>query len=939
MEDDNDYIDEIEEVSEEMDSDEIIDNGYDGGFSYGAKTDPGVVQRIQSIRNTINNYGGPSDRKVGGNKGGGNTLNKKDGLSDKDEPDNKKSDFEKNSEEKSDSLTPKINDKSEKELGDKISEKTSNSITDGVKEKAAEKVTEKAKEQVAEKATEAVAKKTVGKSIKLVIIKYLLIGFLIFWGISLIVILFVSVYENLVGTISNFFGITEKTTEVNNADNYQKDGLLTDNKYQYYNKYNCNLDNYDVDRCSCTPGQDGCVPLTQEDLIKTLKSDNRCKFDSSLLNFWDGIVLNLNGGIFNDECRLLRYIRGAIKKHEKDYSVSLDSGLIVSAILTTYGSQGRNSVDTKNSEYVESTNHYEVLKDIAKDGVIKVKDVDNLIKSSILEDIYPYYTYENDTCVLKSEIGYKFSATKFEIYMRYGMGENNSPLGISDSNFSTVGYLKIGDTNALDSTNFSSESLLNLSGSGWVYERALRNAWIQTSEECREEEFFKDREITEDIDLAPYVQKVEDIHSGEKDDIKPATVHYRIGRQNKTATVNFDYRAGYVYNKVSSLKKAITEGKDTYDSIFTPKRAEAIIEEIFDRKKQINDILFFNDNAVDNFETPVVNAEFIQSNRYYWPIGSNQTTTSNGVTFASGAPANTRINSYYGKRKHPRTGKYKMHSGVDLDGKEGVTNVIAAQSGKVYRVKNGCTPGNYGCGGGYGNYIQILHPDGKYTFYAHLYKNSMTVSVGDEVAQGQVIAKVGNTGNSTGPHLHFEVRTSATQRVNPLDYISKDEPRPTASGNISGTTGKNNMSTVCLSLINSGMSKDATIALMINIQAESSFNPECNTREEDGEYSYGLFQWKGPKQKQDIMDFANAIGQPYNGINAQLNYVFYSMQHGGNRAKQAYQSLLSKTNSAKEKATDFCLLYERPKDKETHCPARVEKHYERISKFVKNGCE
>ena len=63
------------------------------------------------------------------------------------------------------------------------------------------------------------------------------------------------------------------------------------------------------------------------------------------------------------------------------------------------------------------------------------------------------------------------------------------------------------------------------------------------------------------------------------------------------------------------------------------------------------------------------------------------------------------------------------------------------------------------------------------------------------------------------------------------------------------------------------------------------------------------------------------------------------MQHGGNRAKQSYQSLLSKTNSNKKKATDFCLLYERPKDKETHCPARVEKHYERISKFVKNGCE
>ncbi len=932
MEDDNDYNEEIEDISEEMDDGEVISGGYDDHFSYGTNADPSVVERIQNMRNTINSFGGPADRNQGRNNGtGGNKLNKKDGLSkDESSPEKKKTGEETNG------LTPKINDKSEKELGEKISGSTSHNVANDL----AKKSTKEAKKEATKKVAEKAAKKKAGKSLKLIIIKYALIGLLIYWGIALVAMFFISVYENLIGTISNFFGITEKTTDTTyNDENYAKDGLLTDYKYQYYKKSTCDLDNYNNSDCLCSPDEEGCAPMMHEDLMRAMKSDNKCKLDDAFLNFWDGIVLDLNGGVFKNECRLLRYVRGAIKKYEKKYSITLDNGLVVSAILTTYGNQERNSADNVNNEYVESINHYEVLKNIANDGVIKVADVDKLIKNSILEDMYPYYTYENDTCVLKSQIAYKYSSTKFSIYMRYGVGENNSVLGINDSKFSTAGFLNIGGTDVLDKGSVSTSDLLDLSGSGWVYERALRNAWIQTDEECRKEEFFTEREITSDIDLAPYLQKVEDIHSGVKDEINPAEVHYRVGNQNKTATLNFDYRAGYIYNKVSSLKKAINEGKINYDSVMTPKKAEALIDELFDRKKQINDILLFTDNTEENLDTPIVNAEFIQSNKYYWPIGSNTITTVNGVTFAADKPASIKINSYFGYRNHPISGEYKMHKGVDIAGEEGKTNVIAAQSGKVDKIVNKCYTGKLGCGDGYGNYIRIAHPDGKYTLYAHLYKNSMTVSVGEEVAQGQVIAKVGNTGNSTGAHLHFEVRTSSTQRVNPLGYINKNDPRPSASGNINNQTGKTNKSTVCLSLLNSGISKEAAIALMINIQAESSFNPECNTREADGEYSYGLFQWKGSNQKQNIMDYAAQIGQPYNGINAQLNYVFYSMQHGGSRANQAYQSLLSTTNSAKEKAVDFCLLYERPKDKETHCPARAEKHYESISKFVNNNCE
>lgn len=68
-----------------------------------------------------------------------------------------------------------------------------------------------------------------------------------------------------------------------------------------------------------------------------------------------------------------------------------------------------------------------------------------------------------------------------------------------------------------------------------------------------------------------------------------------------------------------------------------------------------------------------------------------------------------------------------------------------------------------------GNYVAIYHGDGVYTYYMHC--SSLSVSVGDQVAQGQTIALSGSTGISTGPHLHFAVNVNG-QYVNPLNYVS-----------------------------------------------------------------------------------------------------------------------------------------------------------------------
>ena len=71
---------------------------------------------------------------------------------------------------------------------------------------------------------------------------------------------------------------------------------------------------------------------------------------------------------------------------------------------------------------------------------------------------------------------------------------------------------------------------------------------------------------------------------------------------------------------------------------------------------------------------------------------------------------------------------------------------------------------------GYGNLVKIRHDNGRYTLYAHL--NRMNVKKGQKVEAGQRIGGVGNTGNSTGPHLHFEVRSKRDQAVNPNQYLA-----------------------------------------------------------------------------------------------------------------------------------------------------------------------
>lgn len=129
------------------------------------------------------------------------------------------------------------------------------------------------------------------------------------------------------------------------------------------------------------------------------------------------------------------------------------------------------------------------------------------------------------------------------------------------------------------------------------------------------------------------------------------------------------------------------------------------------------------------------------------------------ISFIWPCPASGRITSNFGDRESPTEGASSDHQGIDIGAATG-TNILAAAAGEV-------TISTYSYSAG--NYIMINHGGGVYTVYMHC--SQLLAGAGDLVSQGQVIAKVGSTGYSTGSHLHFGVRLNGSY-VNPLKYVS-----------------------------------------------------------------------------------------------------------------------------------------------------------------------
>lgn len=321
--------------------------------------------------------------------------------------------------------------------------------------------------------------------------------------------------------------------------------------------------------------------------------------------------------------------------------------------------------------------------------------------------------------------------------------------------------------------------------------------------------------------------------------------------------------------------------------------------------------------------------EVTSNTDYWWPVGS----TNSILNYDHGNPASLDITSGYGNQEEFRNSK---HGGIDIGNAgngPGVINIIASKEGYV-TYPNSISEvsyndnGYYGNpdGGGYGNYVIIDHQDGTQTLYAHLAKDSVKVIAGQKVAKGQVIGKMGNSGSSTGTHLHFEVRVNGA-RVFPLDYIDANKPR-TIRLNINYINGDSNKQSICLSLKANNISNNGVIALMTNIYKESSFN--TSTLGDEGT-SYGLCQWHNER----YTNLQNTFPDTYQTVEGQINFLIYELANG---YPTLYNDLLNGTSEASDLTYQFCKKFEIPADTEKACKTRGEMAKD-FTNYVINNCQ
>ena len=171
------------------------------------------------------------------------------------------------------------------------------------------------------------------------------------------------------------------------------------------------------------------------------------------------------------------------------------------------------------------------------------------------------------------------------------------------------------------------------------------------------------------------------------------------------------------------------------------KRQQEIQKQLEESKNNSNN----NSNSGSSNGGSSTGGGSVSSSGFIYPVPSGYTRITTGINYSSG----------------------QYHGAVDF-GSAGINGQ------PVYAVADGIVVTAENLTSSYGTYVMIAHYNGLYTLYAHGQRGSLRVSEGQKVSQGQQIMNVGSTGNSTGPHLHFEVRTSPgtySNRKNPMNYL------------------------------------------------------------------------------------------------------------------------------------------------------------------------
>ncbi|MBQ1876326.1 MAG: peptidoglycan DD-metalloendopeptidase family protein [Selenomonas sp.] len=206
---------------------------------------------------------------------------------------------------------------------------------------------------------------------------------------------------------------------------------------------------------------------------------------------------------------------------------------------------------------------------------------------------------------------------------------------------------------------------------------------------------------------------------------------------------------------IEQAQKELAEDKDKQaEQELKARKAREIMEQKVKKRQDLIDKMK-SDKAVFDREYDELMAASKEVERMIRNSHADVPVTGSGAMIW---PISGPVTSEFGWRTHPITGDQRFHSGLDIGGDYGMP-IHAAQSGTVTYA---------GWISGYGNAVIIDHGGGVTTLYGH--NQSLAVSVGQSVSQGETIAYCGSTGNSTGPHCHFEVRANG-EPVSPYSYL------------------------------------------------------------------------------------------------------------------------------------------------------------------------
>ena len=261
---------------------------------------------------------------------------------------------------------------------------------------------------------------------------------------------------------------------------------------------------------------------------------------------------------------------------------------------------------------------------------------------------------------------------------------------------------------------------------------------------------MKSRTLAEFLSREEYVEKVTNYDKVLLNKYQQVLDEVTIARQKAeekqrevTATKN---SLKYEKEKLEQLSDEKTRQIKIYQGLVADNRQNvaSYAAQIADQEKEVEAILREGRDKISQSEKSGDTVQIMPTNgEYAWQL-----------------PVSGRITSTFGYRKAPTAGASSYHKGVDIAVNTG-TNVLACKEGKVVTAAYSSSAGNY---------VAIYHGGGIYSYYMHC--SQLKTSVGKHVEKGQVIARSGSTGISTGPHLHFAMYKSGNY-VNPMYYVKQ----------------------------------------------------------------------------------------------------------------------------------------------------------------------